>query len=103
MRCGVRLSLLGLGILIIFSIFVIHYLGVLSSIWAPYDVGSYLTATAYSLLHDNGANSNEYWDGIVQDKIIVLARLESEDTDWVEQYLPESAFLAPSIANSAVI
>ena len=90
MRFSLRLLSFGSSFLILLII-VIHYVSVLRSIWGPYDVGSYLKAAADNYLRKTEAGNYEHWNGIVQDKVIVVARLESEDTDWVEEYLPESA------------
>jgi len=97
MKCRLRLLLSSFSILILLIV-VIHYMAVLRWIWGPYDVGSYLTASADNYLHGPGADVYEQWDGIVQDKVVVVARLESEDTDWVEEYLPESDYRVPLFA-----
>lgn len=58
--------------------------------WQTMDSAQYVQ----DLLHDKIYGSLEdsrgpAWDGVVGDKVIVMAAMPDEDTSWVEQKLPE--------------
>ena len=55
--------------------------------WQTMDSATYVKDT----LHDKvyGSPKEPVWDGVVGDKVIVMAKTPAQDTTWVEQRLPE--------------
>jgi hypothetical protein len=65
-----------------------------------YGVVDYFTFSVSNLRADRPSHSNTIGN-IVGDKIIVMAKMETEDTSWVAEELPEYVELNPvHVANS---
>lgn len=82
MRQTLRLSLAACLILLIALFFLTRK--VLDT-WDQYSISSYIRA---SINHGAQAEAPTI-PGEPGDKIVVMAKLEQEDTNWVEEYLPE--------------
>ena len=63
----------------------------LNEVWDQYNVPAYI----YSSIKHGTLDQPPPRPGTVGDKIIVMAKLEEEDTSWVAEYLPEYMSLVP--------
>lgn len=86
MRWSLRFALSASVLLIILLLLLKNHL---EDLWDQYNVGSYIshswkTAFQYGTVDDNPA-----FRGEPGDKIIVMAKLEKENTAWVTEHLPE--------------
>ncbi len=82
MRQTLRFFLAGCLVLLIALFFLAREV---LDIWDQYSISSYIGA---SIGHGAPAKAPAI-PGKPGDKIIVMAKLEQEDTNWVENYLPE--------------
>lgn len=83
MKGGVRLAVC-MSILLFFSLYLLE--AHLHDLYNQYRAGAYLV----DWLDRNGPlHSPPSGDIIPGDKVIVMAKLEEENTDWVEKELPE--------------
>jgi hypothetical protein len=84
MRGGIRLAVICVSSLLLFSLYLLE--AHLEDLCNQYRAGAYLV----DWLDRNGAVPNPtYAHSTVGDKVIVMAKLEEEHTEWVEQELPE--------------
>ncbi|KAJ5775442.1 uncharacterized protein N7511_000453 [Penicillium nucicola] len=84
MRGGTRLAVICVSSLLLFSLYLLE--AHLQDLCNQYRAGAYLI----NWLDRNGAASiPAVGDISVGDKVIVMAKLEEENTDWVEQGLPD--------------
>jgi hypothetical protein len=82
MRGNLRLALICVSSLLLFSLYLLE--AHLQDLCNQYRAGAYLVAW----LDRNGTSTSI--PGTTQgDKVIVMAKLEEEPTDWVAQELPE--------------
>ena len=58
-------------------------------IWDQYRVGSYIKASWDNKFHAGIKESSYPHQGKPGDKVIVMAKLEKEDTSWVTEHLQE--------------
>lgn len=83
MKGGVRLAVC-VSILLLFSLYLLE--AHLHDLYNQYRAGTYLV----DWLDRNGpVHSSPSGDITPGDKVIVMAKLEEENTDWVEEELPE--------------
>ena len=72
--------------------------GKIEDIWDQYSVGDYIQSSWNNELGYEKAHSSPAQASDVGDKVIIMAKLEKEDTDWVGQhlseYVPNSSTLA---------
>lgn len=68
----------------------------LEDLWDQYNVPAYLRSSFRNSFRHGELDHLAPVSGKMGDKIIVMARLERENTDWVAKNLPESALLSPS-------
>lgn len=85
MKCGLRLSIASSLLIILLLLFLKRYV---EDIFEQYDAAAYL---ADSLKPDNQDGASQPADalGRLGDKVIVMAKLEEENTNWVQEELPE--------------
>lgn len=83
MRGGFRIAGLGVSCLILFSLYLLE--AHLQDICNQYRAGAYVI----NWLDRNDSASRPSGDTTPGDKVIVMAKLEEEDTKWVEEELPE--------------
>ncbi|KAJ6070232.1 hypothetical protein N7467_011551 [Penicillium canescens] len=84
MRGGIRLAVICVSSLLLFSLYLLE--AHLEDLCNQYRAGAYLV----DWLDRNGAVPNPtYADSTMGDKVIVMAKLEEEHTEWVEQELPD--------------
>jgi hypothetical protein len=57
----------------------------LDEIWIQYNVPAYIQSS----IEHGALEQPPPLPGAIGDKIIVMAKLEEEDTSWVAEYLPE--------------
>lgn len=83
MKGGLRFAICA-SALLIFSLYLLE--AHLQDLYNQYRAGAYLV----DWLDRNGpVHSPASGDGTPGDKVIVMAKLEEEDTNWVEEELPE--------------
>lgn len=63
----------------------------LEDLWDQYNVPAYLRSSLKSSFRHGSLEYPPPIPGKTGDKIIVMAKLEKEDTDWVVKNLPECA------------
>lgn len=81
MRGNIRLALICVSSLLLFSLYLLE--AHLQDLCNQYRAGAYMVAW----LDRNGASTPTYTTP--GDKVIVMAKLEEEHTEWVAQELPE--------------
>lgn len=82
MKSGTRIALCIVS-LIVFSLYLLE--AHIQDICNQYRAGAYLVEWWY---HKSGSNVPAH-HGTPDDKVIVMAKLEEENTDWVGEELPE--------------
>ena len=85
MRSSIRFALSGSALLIIFLL-VKKYV---ADIWDQYSVGSYIGSSWKSPFRGGKVDGLPGLMGEAGDKVVIMARLEMEDTSWVTTQLPE--------------
>lgn len=85
MKCGLRLCLSSLILLFLISLFLWTYISDLSD---QYNVGAYIR-TSLERLTLELPHRQPPVGALVGDKIIVMAKMEEDDTSWVNEELPE--------------
>lgn len=93
MRWTVRFALTASIVSIILLLILKQHL---EDLWQQYNVPAYLRSSFKNSFRYGELDHLAPVSGKMGDKIIVMARLEQENTDWVAKNLPESAPLAPS-------
>ena len=83
--------LFGLSVALLIPIFLL--VRKLDEIWDQYNVPAYI----HSSIKHGILEQPQPLPGAIGDKIIVMAKLEEEDTSWVAEYLPEYLPLACSL------
>jgi hypothetical protein len=61
----------------------------LEDIWDQYNVSAYVHASLRNTFHHGTLEYNAPFGAKAGDKIIIMAKLEKEDTEWVGANLPE--------------
>lgn len=96
MKGAVRLATCASIITLIYLLYLLK--NHLQGLCDQYSAGAYLVAW----MANHGAHHHSPHRGAVGDKVIVMARLEEDDTNWVQEELPEyvnSAF--PSLLSAS--
>ena len=88
MRWTLRFALPAL--LIVITLFVILYIK-FAQIWDQYDAPAYAWVSLQNTFRGSKLYSPPPVVGKVEDKVVVMAKVESEQTDWVAENLPEYA------------
>ncbi|KAL8847063.1 MAG: hypothetical protein Q9221_007882 [Calogaya cf. arnoldii] len=86
MRWTLRFALPALLLVII--AFVTLYIK-FAQIWDQYSAPSYAWASLQNTLRGSTLDNPLAVAGKVEDKVVIMARVESEDTDWVAENLPD--------------
>ena len=86
MRCAVRF-VIGSSIILLTVLFFVKER--LEDLWVQNNIPGYLRGSIHESLHDVESNDTALWEGDVDDKVIVMAKLEHENVDWVYEDLPE--------------
>lgn len=64
----------------------------LEDIWDQYGVSTYVTHSwRNTFQHGPVQNIPTFGGGEASDKVVIMAKTEKENTDWVAEYLPEYA------------
>ena len=89
MRLIVRLSLTAflVGIILLFTL-----KNQIEDKWDQYGVGSYVKHKVQTTLRNATLNYLPPLPGVTGDKVIIMAKLEKDDTSWVTKDLFEYAF-----------
>ena len=93
MRWTVRFALTASIVSIILLLILKQHL---EDLWQQYNVPAYLRSSFKNSFRYGELDHLAPVSGKMGDKIIVMARLEQENTDWVAKNLPESAPLPTS-------
>lgn len=83
MKGGLRIAGFCVSCLVLFSLYLLETH--LQDICNQYRAGAYVV----NWLDRNGTTSSPHGDTTPGDKVIVMAKLEEEHTEWVEEELPE--------------
>lgn len=86
MRWILRLLVAGLFFPILMLFLLKSHLEDLSD---QYNVSDYVHASFENTFHHGTLDYHAPFDGKVGDKVIIMAKLEKEDTEWVAENLPE--------------
>ncbi|MCJ1257846.1 hypothetical protein MMC24_005672 [Lignoscripta atroalba] len=86
MRCAVRLAL-SAAIVLLLVVFILKEQ--LESVWHRNSISAYIHDALFDPWHNADINETALWDGRPEDKVIVMAKLEAENTDWVLDHLPD--------------
>ncbi|KAL8912473.1 MAG: hypothetical protein Q9172_007498 [Xanthocarpia lactea] len=86
MRWTLRFALPAL--LIVITLFVILYIK-FAQIWDQYDAPAYAWVSLQNTFRGSKLYSPPPVAGKVEDKVVVMAKVESEHTDWVAENLPD--------------
>ena len=65
-----------------------------ADIWDQYSISSYIAASWQTTFRYGTVENIPAFDGKPGDKVIIMAKLEKENTDWVTEELPE--YVPPS-------
>ena len=60
-----------------------------ADIWDQYNISSYIAASWQNTFRYGTVENIPAFDGKPGDKVIIMAKLEKENTDWVTEELPE--------------
>lgn len=86
MRWTLRFALPALFlVLIICTVVYIKF----TQIWDQYNAPAYAWASLQNTLRGSELASPPPVRGNVEDKVVIMAKVESEDTQWVPNYLPK--------------
>ena len=86
MRWSLRFALCTSAFLLILLLLLKNHV---QDIWDQYSIGSYLRSKWEITFDHEEVESNRTFPGGPGDKVIIMAKLESEDTGWVTEHLPE--------------
>ena len=86
MRWTVRFALPAL--LLVITLFVILYIK-FAQVWDQYSAPSYAWASLQNTFRGSDLDNPPAVVGNVEDKVVIMAKVESENTDWVAENLPE--------------
>ena len=89
MRWTLRFALPALLLVIIVSVTL--YIK-FAQIWDQYSAPSYAWASLQNTLRGSTLDNPPAVLGKVEDKVVIMARVESENTDWVAEGLPEYTY-----------
>lgn len=95
MRCPVRIAVTTAAILVL-SFLILK--SRLEDIWDQYNVPAYIHASLESSFGHSTLEFHAPLFSDVGDKVIIMAKTEKENTEWVSEHLPESVTI--SLANS---
>ena len=65
-----------------------------ADIWDQYSISSYIAASWQNTFRYGNVENIPAFDNKLSDKVIIMAKLEKENTDWVTEELPE--YVPPS-------
>jgi hypothetical protein len=99
MRWILRLLFAGLFFPILLLFLLKNHLEDLSD---QYNVSDYVHASLQNTFHHGTLDYHAPFDGKVGDKVIIMAKLEKEDTEWVAENLPECVFFSTTSFPHAV-
>ena len=86
MRWAFRFALSASLLAIIILLFLKNHL---EDLWDQYDVTSYIGASWKNTFQHGTVENIPTLSGQPGDKVIIMAKLEKENTDWVAEELPE--------------
>lgn len=69
----------------------------LEDIWDQYGVSSYIAHTWKNSFHHGPVQTIPSYSGEASDKVIIMAKTEQENTDWVAEQLPEYVSLHTTV------
>ncbi|KAL8714952.1 MAG: hypothetical protein Q9225_006481, partial [Loekoesia sp. 1 TL-2023] len=85
MRWTLRFALPAL--LVVITLCTILYIK-FAQIWDQYNAPAYAWASLQNTFRGSKLDSTPPIPGKVEDKVVIMAKVESEDTQWVADYLP---------------
>ena len=88
MRWTLRLAVSASFVVIILLLLLKHHL---EDLWGQYRVGMYIATSWKNSFKHGTVQDTARFQGKLGDKVIIMAKLEQEDTDWVSDELPEYA------------
>lgn len=71
-----------------------------AQIWDQYDAPAYAWASLKNTLRGSKLDNPPPIEGKVQDKVVIMAKVESADTQWVADHLPEYCHLDSNYVQS---
>lgn len=86
MRWATRFAVIASLILIVLLLLLKNHL---EDLWDQYRVGAYITTSWSNTFQYGAVENNPAFRGEPGNRVIVMAKLEKEDTDWVSVGLPE--------------
>lgn len=86
MRLALRFALSASTILIILLLIVKIKL---EDIWDQYSVSTYIAHSWKNKFEHGPVQKIPTFSGEAGDKVVIMAKTEKENTDWVAEYLPE--------------
>ena len=86
MRLALRFALSASTILIILLLIVKIKL---EDIWDQYSVSTYIAHSWKNTFEHGPVQNIPISGGEASDKVVIMAKTEKENTDWVAEYLPE--------------
>ena len=94
MRWSLRLILSAIFLLSIPLFLVTRHF---ADIWDQYSISSYIVASWQNTFRHGKVENIPAFDDKPGDKVIIMAKLEKENTDWVIEELPEYAPASSSL------
>ncbi|KAL8947009.1 MAG: hypothetical protein Q9222_006660, partial [Ikaeria aurantiellina] len=77
------------SLVLVITLCVILYIK-FAQIWDQYNAPAYAWASLQNTLHGSKLdNPPPIANSMVEDKVVIMAKVEAEDTDWVAQHLPD--------------
>lgn len=89
MRWIARVCIIASVLLIVVLLLLKNHLEDIWSHWDQYNVSAYVHASVRNSFHHDTLEYHAPSDVKAGDKIIIMAKLEKEDTEWVAANLPE--------------
>lgn len=65
----------------------------LEDVWDQYDVSNYIAHSWKNTFQHGPVQNIPTFDGEASHKVVIMAKMEKENTDWVAENLPEYALL----------
>ncbi|KAL8828715.1 MAG: hypothetical protein Q9170_006484 [Blastenia crenularia] len=74
--------------LLVITLFTILYIKI-ASLWDQYDAPAYAWAALKNTFQNSELDNPPPIAGKAEDKVVVMAKVEAEDTEWVAEHLPD--------------
>lgn len=90
MRFALSASIISILLLLIVKI-------KLEDIWDQYGVSTYIAHSWKNTFQHGPVQNIPTYGGEASDKVVIMAKTETENTDWVAEHLPEYAHPSPPL------